>query len=133
MNLLSRVPSRSTMLSLAALAWALGPESARSQPAPILPEATIEATIVNNRREEITAKVWVDGLLMTLGDLPAGERRTFTLPPEVTTGARYYLLGDSRSGVRVRSEALTASTERHAHFVMGRSLQRSYVRYTKVE
>jgi hypothetical protein len=127
----TRSLSQTILLVLAATAWAAIPDDASSQPAPIVPERAIETTFVNNHRETITAKVWVDGMLMTLGELPAGERRTFTLPAEVTSGTRYYLLGDSRNGMRIRSERLTGSGERHARFVVGRTARQSYVRYTQ--
>jgi len=121
------------LLVLATMALAVVPDPASSQPAPLIPERALEATVVNNHREKITAKVWVDGMLMTLGELPDGERRTFTLPPEVVNGAKFYLIGDSRAGTRITSEALTGSSGRHAHFVVGRTHRQTYVRHVRLD
>ena len=129
----TRSLSRTMLLTLATTAWAVVPDPASSQPAPLVPERALEATVVNNHRAPITAKVWVDGMLMTLGELPEGERRTFTLPPEVVNGAKFYLIGDSRTGTRIRSEPLTGSSGRHTHFVVGKTPRQTYVRYVRLD
>jgi hypothetical protein len=124
--------SRTILLALATMASTVVPNSASSQPAPVIPELALEATVVNNHREVITAKVWVDGKLVILGELRDGERRTFTLPLEVVNGAKFYLVSDSRTGSRITSDALTGSRERHTNFVVGRTARQTYVRYDRL-
>lgn len=121
---------RMITLELAVAALAATPNLVSSQPAPATYRA-VQATVVNNHRQPIEAQVWVDGYLMTLGEVAAGERRTFALPPTVTSGAKYRLLGTCEIGERITSDPVTASFERHAHFIVGRTVQQSYVRYTR--
>lgn len=121
---------RMIALALGVFALAATPALVSSQPAPATYRA-VQATIVNNHREPIEAQVWVDGALMKLGDLAPGERRTFALPPAVTGGAKYRLLGACAVSERIASDPITASFERHAHFIVGRTVRQSYVRYTR--
>ncbi len=125
---------RATLASLFALAFVtISPQSESAQPAPALPEIALEATIVNNHREAVEAMVWVDGTLFKMGELPAGERRTFTLPTPVARGARYYLLGACENGEWIASDPLTASSARQPIFVVARTERQSYVRYARVQ
>jgi hypothetical protein len=119
------------MLALVAVALVASPHTGYAQAVPDVGGA-LEATFVNNHREDIDAKVWANGLLMTLGRVTQGERRTFTLPSTVSVGTRYYLLGDCPTGDRLTSDGLIAFAHRQAHFIVGKTARQSYVRYTDV-